>query len=87
MANSLASLKAVLQRRKAVSLAEEERVVAKTKQRLVYLQSQMESQGYLDRQRGVGVGKGLLRSEARRANRGGHQVAKLVRGTSPWLGE
>ena len=68
-------------------LADEERIVAKTKQRLSYLQAQMESQGYLDRQRGVGVGKGLLRSQARRAHRGGHQVAKLVRGNSPWLGE
>ena len=68
-------------------LVEVERVMAKTKQRLRYLRGHMQSQQYLNRQRGIGVGKGLLKSGITRRHRGGHQVAKLVRGNTPWLGE
>tara|TARA_B110000208_G_scaffold174008_1_gene218317 strand:- start:107 stop:946 length:840 start_codon:yes stop_codon:yes gene_type:complete len=63
------------------------RVASKSAQQLAYFQSKMESQGYLNRQRGVGTGVGGLRSEVRRMNMGGHQVAHIVRGTeTPWLG-
>lgn len=63
------------------------RVAGKTKQQLIYSQCQMESQGYLNRQRGIGTGVGGLRSEARRINMGGVQAAHIIRGTeTPWLG-
>lgn len=62
-------------------------VMGKCRQQLTYYQKQMESQGYLDRQRGIGTGKGGLVSEQTRKHRGGFQVAGCVRGIdTPWLG-
>ena len=70
---------------KSKDLADDERVIAKTKQQLLYLQAQMESRGYLDRQRyWCRQGSAAERHHASAERR---TSGRCSRGSSPWLRE
>ena len=79
--------RSVRKRSTKIESQEQNRVMGKCLQQLTYYQGQMESQGYLNRQRGIGTGKSGLASLFTQHNRGGYQVAGCVRGRdTPWLG-
>jgi|TARA_B110000090_G_scaffold88933_1_gene100926 hypothetical protein len=76
-----------VKRSKEMENLEKNRVMNKAQQQFQYFQNTMESQAYLNRQRGIGTGVAGLDSESRKKNCGGHQVAGCVRGRDTlWLG-
>ena len=76
-----------VKRSKDMENLEKNRVMNKAKQQFKYFQNTMESQAYLNRQRGIGTGVAGLDSESRKKNCRGHQVAGCVRGRDTlWLG-